>query len=334
MKWIPRWVIVLFGAAVLLVGTGVVAWNTDVPFYSFEPGPVYEIDELMTVPDGDPLNGETFMLTVVLHEVNALEAALAYFDEEVRLVEKERVRPTGITPEEQRQRNIQSMEESKSLAIFVALSHLGHDIEIKGEGVFVGGVLEDTGAFGVLETGDIIKEVNGIETPINADAIAEISRHDVGDVLEIKLLRGDATDLITVEVELVQHTTFEDRPMVGFLATTYNWDFVDPIGIDIDTSNIGGPSAGLMYTLTLIDLLSEDDLLDGRTIAGTGTIDSAGGVGPIGGIQQKIYAAVAEGAEVIFVPAGNWDEAILVDAGDTELVQVESLQDALDYLNT
>ena len=132
MKWIPRWIVVLFGAAVLLVGTGVVAWTTDVPFYSFEPGPVYEIDGLMSVPNEDPLNGETFMLTVVLHEVNALEAALAYFDEEVRLVERERVRPTGITPEEQRQRNIQSMEESKSLAIYVALSHLGYDIEIKG----------------------------------------------------------------------------------------------------------------------------------------------------------------------------------------------------------
>jgi PDZ domain-containing protein len=332
MKWIPRWVWLTLGFGTVVLGVGVTAAATEVPYYAFEPGPVYEIDELISVPDGDPLNGETFMLTVILHEVNALEAGLSYLREEVVLVKKERVRPTGVTPEELSLRGIQAMEESKSLAVYVALTQLGHDLEIEGEGVFVGGVLEGTGAMGVLETGDVIKEINGVETAINADAIGVISSYEVGDVLEIKLLRGDSDELITVQVELVQHTTFADRPMVGFLATTYNWNFIDPIGIDIDTSNVGGPSAGLMYTLTLVDLLNEDDILGGRAVAGTGTIDSAGNVGPIGGIQQKIFAAVAEGADIIFVPDGNWDEAVEVDPGTVELVRVETLQDALDYL--
>src|SRR5690606_32514479 len=112
---------------------------------------------------------------------------------------------------------------------------------------------------------------------------------------------------------------------------THNWRFVSPIEVEIDVSNVGGPSAGLMYTITLLDLLSPDDILAGRVVAGTGTINRFGDVGGIGGVRQKVIAAEREGADVMFVPEANWEEALTVGS-DLELVMVTSVDDALAWL--
>src|SRR5690606_7754735 len=105
-----------------------------------------------------------------------------------------------------------------------------------------------------------------------------------------------------------------------------------PFWIDIDTGIVGGPSAGMMYTLAIIDVLTPGSLTGGRVVAGTGTIDLEGSVGEVGGVRQKVVAAEAAGAEYMFVPAGNLAAAESAPRGDMELVAVESIDDALEFL--
>ena len=102
--------------------------------------------------------------------------------------------------------------------------------------------------------------------------------------------------------------------------------------VTIDSQNIGGPSAGLMFTLEIINQLTEDDLTGGHRIAGTGTIDQEGSVGPIGGVRQKIFGAINAGADYVFVPAVNHPEAVEAAGDDIEVVLVEIIDDALAFL--
>ena len=108
-------------------------------------------------------------------------------------------------------------------------------------------------------------------------------------------------------------------------------EVVFPVDVRIDSQNIGGPSAGMMFALEIIDSLTDEDLTHGRRIAGTGTIDSSGNVGPIGGMKQKTYGAIDAGAEFLLVPAGNYDEAIEAAGDDITVVRIETIQDALTF---
>ena len=325
----PRWPIVVAVLIVLLAAAIAVSASVSLPYYSFSPGPVYEIDDLVRVDDPDPLNGEFFMLTVSLTEVSVLEFGLAQIDEKVDLYPREAVRPVGQSDDEYRERNRVSMDESKTNSVYVALNHLGYDVNVSGEGVLVAGLTEGSPVEGLLLPDDVIIAVDGDPVMVSGDLTGLIGEKAIGDEVRLDVVREG--DDVVVAVTLVQHVNDPDRAMVGFLATTYNWDYDSPLEIEIDTTNVGGPSAGLMYTLTLIDLLSADDLADGRMIAGTGTIDLDGTVGSIGGIRQKIVAADRAGADVIFVPAGNWDEIDGLDV-DIEQVRVETYLDALAFL--
>ncbi len=222
------------------------------------------------------------------------------------------------------------MQDSKDTAIAVALEYLGYDVTLQGEGVYVAAVLEGTPAEGVLRAGDVITEVNGVSVMLRDDGVGEIVKNSIGDTIALKVDReGDSLDL---EVQLIEHTTNPGQPMVGFEAQTHNEMLELPFEIDIDTQNVGGPSAGLMYTLTIIDLLTEDDLTGGTVIAGTGTINSSGDVGAIGGVRQKVVAAEAAGASVMLVPKSNLDEARSAPANGIELVPVSSLDEAVQAL--
>lgn len=303
-------------------------------FLAFAPGPTYAIDEFVVAPDVTPLNGESLMLTIVYSDTSLLEAARSLFDPAVDLVERERVRPAGMSDEEYAERNRQSMDQSKQTAIYVALSRLGEEVTIDGDGVSVEGIIEGAPAQGVLETGDVIVAIDGIRVHQHPEAVTIINDHAVGDELTLEVVRGvgtEAEETFEVTIVLAGHEEEGGRPIVGFLAGTHNWRFESPIEVEIDVSNVGGPSAGLMYTITLLDLLSPDDILAGRVVAGTGTINRFGDVGGIGGVRQKVIAAEREGADVMFVPEANWEEALTVGS-DLELVMVTSVDDALAWL--
>jgi PDZ domain-containing protein len=120
--------------------------------------------------------------------------------------------------------------------------------------------------------------------------------------------------------------------MIGILLDNNDPIIEFPVEVDIDSQNIGGPSAGQMFALQIINQLTEDDITHGRRIAGTGTIARDGTVGPIGGVRQKVHAAIDAGATVILVPAGNYDDAIDAAGNEIVVVKVVTIDDSLDYL--
>lgn len=332
---LPVWPFVLAGLLLAISAALVWAWNITLPYFALSPGPVLELADLVDVEGTETFDssGDLFMLTVSLQEVNPFEFVQGVFDQGVDLVDRDVIRPRDVTPDEYQERNLGLMDASKRTAVVVALQQLGYEVNLTGDGVRVAAVLEGTPADGLLQEGDIVVAVAGRSVHLAPDAISEIGSHEVGETLILTVLRGEQE--MEVAVTLIEHTQQPGRPMVGFLAETYN-ERLDldglPFSIDIDTSNIGGPSAGMMYTLAVIELLSAEDLAKGHVIAGTGTISSDRTVGAIGGVRQKVVAAHAAGAEYVLVPAGNYEEALTVAREGTEIIPVASLDDALEFL--
>lgn len=328
----PRWPAALLVGLVLTGALIVAAWQVTIPYFALSPGPVEEVDDLIEIPGETVFDstGGLLMLTVSLQEVNVFEYTQGLFDPAIDLVEREVIRPADVSPDQFRRANREAMQDSKDTAIAVALGYLGYDVTLQGEGVYVAAVLEDTPAEGALRAGDVITEVNGVPVMLRDDGIGEIVKNNIGDTITLKVDRDG--EILDVDVRLIEHTTNPGQPMVGFEAQTHNETLELPFDVDIDTQNIGGPSAGLMYALAIIDLLSEEDLTGGVVVAGTGTINSSGDVGAIGGVRQKVVAAEAAGATVMLVPRSNLDEAQTAPSNGIELIPVSTLDEAIQAL--
>jgi PDZ domain-containing protein len=329
----PRWPIILAIAVVAVGVTVLLLWPVKVPYFAMSPGPVEEVADLIVIADEATFasDGELYLLTVGLREVNMFEWVEAQFDRETDLIEREKIRPSGVTQEEVTRRNLESMNESIDTAVFVALASLGYDVGFVGEGAEVLEVVTDSPAEGNLEAGDVVTSVAGRAVSTAEEAAEVIRSFGIGDTITLAGSRGDGE--FSTEIELAAHPDVVGSPMVGVVFDTANLELDLPIDVEIDSRNIGGPSAGMMYALTIIDLLTEGDLTKGHRIAGTGTIRFDGTVGPIGGVRQKVFAARGIGAEFVFVPVDNYPDALTAASEDIEIVQVATLQDALDFLD-
>jgi PDZ domain-containing protein len=346
----PKWPFVL-GAVFLLIGIAIsviLIWPIQVPYYAFSPGPAYDVDDFVVVPGATESEGELYFLTVSLREINALEWVQAQLDPRVDLAPRENVRPAGVSQEELQQQNRDLMDTSKQNAIFVALTELGYEVTYEADGAGISSVIEGSAADGVLQVGDVIVAVDGQPVEFSADAVELIGGHPPGTTIRLEINRPtdeSETEYTRQVVEIVlgpyravdeNGDVIEDvdRGMVGVLLATHNLNTIFPIDVQIDSRNVGGPSAGLMFTLEIIDLLSDGDLTRGARIAGTGTIQPDGTVGPIGGVVQKVYGAIDIGAEYMLVPDGNYDDAVAAAGDDIQLVRVATLADALAFLET
>lgn len=330
----PRWPWVLVGLALLVGAAVLVLWPLKVPYYAMSPGPVEEVADLITVEDVQTYapDGDLFLLTVGLREVNVFEYLEAQLDPRVDLIAREVISPPGTTEEERTRSNLEAMNESIDTAVYVALTRLGYPVGFTGEGVSVLQVVAGSPADGVLQVGDVITQVNGEAVLTSDDAGALIRTFQIGDTITLSGTRNG--EPLSVEVTLAPHTEVEGAPMVGVALQTVNLHLVLPIDLQVDSRNIGGPSAGMMYAITVLDLLTEEDLVKGHRIAGTGTIRFDETVGAIGGVRQKVFAARSVGAEYVMVPTDNYPDALTAAGDDIEVVAVATLQDALDFLGS
>jgi PDZ domain-containing protein len=330
----PRWVVALFAGLFVMTGLSVAAWSVELPYFAFSPGPVGDALDAVHVEGDDlavyPPDGELYFLTVSIvgiHGVNVYELVAAGLDPTVDIVARQLYRSDDETDEEYRQRNLNSMDRSKEQAIRAAQGALGIEIPpIESDGVGVVDLVEGAPAAEVLQLDDIIVEVDGTPITVADDIRVLLEGKQAGDLVSVLVHR--AGDFLEFEFPLYE---WEDgRAIIGISAVTINPQFP----VDIQTGNIGGPSAGLMYTLAIIDTLSEGDLTKGHVVAGTGTIQASGEVGGIGGVRQKVVAAEAAGAEVMLVPESNYEDALTAERDTMELVPVSTLDDALAYLET
>jgi len=345
---VPRWLYVLAGVLLALAIAIAVAWPIDMPYYAWSAGPVSDSSDVITVPNAEPATGDLLFLTVELREVNLLEFIAANLDPQVSLTSIEAVRPAGVTPEELRRRNLEAMNTSQQRAIYVALTKVGYEVELDGQGALVTGLVEGSPASGIIEELDLITAVDGVDVPFAEDAIATLGERAPGEVVSLTVNRPtdeSMTDFETVELDVTlapwrgedaDGNAIEDpdRGMIGVFLGDVDAVPLFPIDVVIDAENIGGPSAGMMFTLEIINQLTPGDLTAGHRIAGTGTIRLDETVGPIGGMRQKVFGAIAAGAEYVLAPADNYDDAVEAAGDDIEVIRVETIDDALAFLDT
>jgi PDZ domain-containing protein len=323
-------------AGLLLVVLVCVATLVPMPYVVMSPGVTentlgtFKGDEVITIsghrtyPTTGRLDLTTVSVTSPDYHPRLPDVLEAWWSRDEIILPREAVYPTGQTVEQVQQQNETEMLDSQQAAIAAGLGQAGVDATEPT----VKEVTDGTPADGVFKVGDVIRTVDGTEIETADDAVKAISSLAPGTDVTIGIDRdGEAQ-----EVDAVTAKSPDDpsQSRIGVLLT----DFNPPFDVNIDLGqDIGGPSAGLMFSLGIYDKITPGALTDGRFVAGTGTIDMNGNVGPIGGIQQKIAGAVDSGATVFLAPADNCAEAAEApDADDVELIKVTTIDDAVQAL--
>jgi PDZ domain-containing protein len=322
-------------AVPLLLALWVAAAFESLPYVTYNPGltvnvlgenaegkPIIEIEGKPTYAD----DGELRMTTVFVSQRDAhnhlFELMKSWISQESAVYPKAAIYPEGGTVEQDKQEGQAEMTSSQDAATAAALTELGYDVT---EAV-VAGVDKGSPADGTFQKGDVVLAVNGTKVANSNELVAAVKSADTGTPIEFDVRRKGKELQLSVTPREV-----DGAPQVGIQVGTQTTDFPVDVTIGIDPA-IGGPSAGLMFSLGIYDTLTKGSLTDGKTIAGTGTIDAAGVVGPIGGIQQKIVGARDAGAELFLVPPDNCDEAVGAPNGDMRLVEAPTTHSALDSI--
>jgi Lon-like protease len=297
------------------------------PYYAVGPGPAREVVPLIDVTGTTTFDtGRLVMTTVSFRQVTAVTALGAWIDPSRTVVGQELLYPGGETVAEERQRSLSQMDTSKIDAAVVALTAYADYPKRHGVGALIESVFTGTPADGRLFAGDVILSIDGHPVRTPDDVGAPIAAAGAGHPIRL-VVEGRPNGRTTVTVTPRWEPTVK-RPVIG-VSTVSNF----PFDLTIDSGNIGGPSAGLMWTLGIVDLLTPEDLTGGRRIAGTGAIDLTGKVYPIGAVEEKVVAAKNAGATVFLVPVENAAGARSVGGGMT-IVPVRTYQEAVTYLRT
>lgn len=331
-------------ALVVALAALLVASFLPVPYVIERPGPVY--DTLGTVPSKDgadvPLisvNGATTYetggaldLTTVQvvgnreHPPTWVELAMAWVDPSRAVVPIDAVFPEGVTSEQRNQQNQLMMVDSQQEATAAALRELGYQVPVTIE---VASVVDDGAAKGLLEPGDRLVAIDG--API-ADVAALRGRiqSDAGAPLNLTIERAGARS----DVTLTPRASTANGAKTWLMGVTLKHEYAFPVDVKLQLNDVGGPSAGMMFALGIIDVLTPGELNGGRKVAGTGTIAADGTVGPIGGIRQKLYGARDAGAEYFLAPGSNCDEVVGHVPSGLTVVRTDTLAQSLDALKT
>lgn len=314
-----------------------------VPYYAIAPGSARPVGDRVLVEGVETYDteGEVEFVTVSVPKLSALGAALGWLDPNADVLEEERLLGDR-TRDENRQENLRLMGYSKDFATYVALSELGFRVTVRNGGVAVdslcmqqatdGSCATESPASQLLDPGDLVVEIDGQPVNLAPDISKALAGKQPGDEVEVRFRRDGDEQTGTV----VLTGTDDGRTILGIIPNpsppdTVTFEF--PFEVTIDSGQVGGPSAGLAFTLALLDTLTPGSLTGGSTVAATGTISPTGAVGDIGGLRQKTVAVARSGAEVFLVPIN--EESIAKEAAEgtgVEVIGVADLQDALEAL--
>jgi Lon-like protease len=329
-----RGVTLLVGTAVLIVLVVGSFVGIKVPYVELGPGPTWDTlgtdhgKELISINGGgngktSASKGQLRMVTVgVEDDISLWQAIRGWLDSSDAVVPREVIYPPDQTPQQVDQQNQQDFKQSQNSATTAALRELGYPIQVVVTGVSAGLPAE-----GHLANGDFITSVDGQAVTTTASLTSLIKAKPAGTALTIGYTRGGAA----ATTSIASAKGPDGTPRIGI---SVDEKPNSPFTISFSLDDVGGPSAGLMFSLGIVDKLTPDDLTGGIDIAGTGTIDNDGNVGAIGGIAQKMRGARRDGATVFLAPADNCAEAVANAVPGLELVKVTSLDDALHALST
>jgi PDZ domain-containing protein len=342
----PRRTATLLASTLTLIALLCVALLVPTPYAEMSPGPTvntlgsYEGDKVIqitgrtTYPTTGNLNMTTVRVTGADYHINLVESVLGWIRHDDKVVEHDTLYPPGQTAQEADQQNAEEFSQSQDSAKVSALEELKIPVPSR---IIVASVLERGASQGLLHAGDVIKAVDG--TPIKAekDVSAAVTKHKPGEKVVFTVVRAaDAKTKAnadrTQQVTITTRKSDDELPSRAVVGISAGVEHLFPFTIDIKLADVGGPSAGMMFALGIVDELTPGSLTGGKFVAGTGTIEDDGKVGPIGGISLKTIGARNQGAKYFLTPADNCEEAAKDIPSGLTLVKVTSLDDALAAL--
>jgi PDZ domain-containing protein len=343
-RWL--WLAIPIGLVALAIAAAV---TVQLPYYAIAPGSAREVNDLIQPPPDHrfPPRGRVYLTTVSLQRVTPIEAVYGWLRGDIDVVPQDQILPPATKPSQLQQANFAAMDESKQVAAVVALRRLGYSVAEHGEGAGVQQVIPKSPAAGHVKAGDVVTAVDGTAVQLSDDVVSAVGRHQPGDVLRLEVDPGSGAPKRTEEVRL--GTAPADRSTcqpvevgaevkagslacLGVRLQTKGLKFDLPFVVNVDSAGIGGPSAGLAFTLGILDALRPGELTGGRGVAVTGTIALDGSVGPVGGVVQKTAAVKAAGIGLFLVPADEYVLARAHAGKKLKVVKVATLDDALAAL--
>ncbi|MFW7413689.1 PDZ domain-containing protein [Demequina sp. SO4-18] len=315
------------GASVLIAVLSVLP----APFAIGGPGPTFDtLSEVDGVPlvaiqgtDTFPASGELRLTTVSVARGSSSAFTLGrvlrgWAEDATYVVPEEEVFGTPDQEEVFEERSAQAWITSQESASVAALEALDRPVPAELE---IAEVIETSNANGVLELGDVIVSLNGVNVPTFSALSDELAKTAPGDEVTVGYERGG-------ERSEASFATLDDGSGGALMGLGIDPQFDLPIDVTVQIDSVGGPSAGLMFSLAIMDMLTEADELDGSRVAGTGTINASGDVGPIGGITMKMHGAVQSGAEHFLAPVENCGEVVGNVPDGLDVYSVDTLDDA------
>lgn len=320
----------------LVVAFGLAGGFVRVPYVALGPGPTFNTfgtvankstgkDETIVEITGQetfPTKGNLNMTTVSVTDHLTIFGALGLWASgRYALAPREEIYPPGKSEKQVEEENVKAFKDSKSTAEVAALRYLGYPTK-----ALVGEIVKGSPSDGAIEPGDELIEVAG--RPVdNAEQVRDaLTGSKPGDKVDVRFRRGELEQSATLTL-----AARDDRQQ-GFLGVSAIDRPDVPFHITIRLGDTGGPSAGLIFALAIVDKLTPGELNGGRFIAGTGEISEDGTVGPIGGIPFKMVAAKQAGATTFLVPEENCAEAKARAPQDLELIKVDTLTSAVKSL--
>jgi len=329
----------MLASTLLLIGLLCAALLIKVPYSEMSPGPTYNtlgtqngqpvisISGHRTYPVTGNLNMTTVEVTSADYELNLVEAVSGWLENDAAVIPHSNLYPDNQTEKQAEQQNAEEFSASQDSAKAAALKELGFPV---GSEVIVAAVVEGGPSVGKVHAGDVVVAVDGTKVTTPDQVGTLVTKHQPGQnvVFTVVPPGKPVGDQQQVTVTTVKNPE-TGKAMVGIQPGT---EHTFPFPIDINLGDVGGPSAGLMFSLGIIDKLQPTDLTGGKFVAGTGTIDDSGNVGPIGGISMKIIAARKAGAQYFFTPADNCAEAAANTPSGLRLIKVTTMSGALTAL--
>jgi len=323
-------------SAVLLTSTVVGSAVLPVPYVALRPGSARPVSDQVLVegaPSYPPKESIAYT-TVNVGGTTLLEAFLGWLDDDVDVVPQERVQG-GRSAAENRRYNAQLMDTSKLVAITVALEHLGHKVPIRTTGTVVRQIVKGSPADGVLHLDDVIVAVDGhaVDQPGKIGVLLQPGGPAARHALTVERPAG-STKTTEVAVTTIAAPDDAARAVIGIAPEDRIVGFDFPIDVTIDSGNVGGPSAGLAFTLAVLDVLTPGEITGGHRVAVTGTMALDGTVGPVGGAAQKAITVRDAGYEVFLVPSDELAEVRATVGDDLRVIAVDTLAEALAALDS
>ncbi|RIU96469.1 SepM family pheromone-processing serine protease [Oceanobacillus picturae] len=334
MKFTKKQIITLI--IVVIIAYFIAAFK--LPFYIYKPGGADALNPIVSVEEGYQSEGDMHLVTISGGQATPIQYVWAKLLPHHQILPIEEVRPEGISDDEYMHAQLQMMENSQEASTVVAYEAADKEITIDYNGVYVVSVVEGMPAEGKLEMGDRIIGIDGVDVKEADDLISYVESKNADDTIEVEFVRDEETQFKEIQLQTFSDT--ENKIGIGIQLVTDRSVSVDPT-IEFSSGSIGGPSAGLMFSLEIYDQLTEEDITRGYEIAGTGEIDYDGTVYRIGGIDKKVVAADKEGVDIFFAPneEGREDsnyqvasETVEEIGTDMKVVPIDTFKDALDYL--